>query len=368
MNQLPPDLQKIIIGHCSYDQIGELQNLCTLDSIFYLRHLDYIIGLDYNLVRELWNLPYSFGSLTPYQNYVRVLSYFGYIIPETSQFLSFQTCYKLSLERSNHKMIHHFANLLKIKSSTVRNNIRDSFCPIADLIRGKCEYIELQIVKEGQIPEISKNILSIYKGNLFFDLVVVAVIYNHHSILDQLIEKFDLKSTDLETARFIAYSATNNIEQLNKLYPQRLSGIIELTINWCIKEIVKINSQVKKSTVQWIASKILNLDGLIVFGLADINNLLLVEVLAILYNSKKDQIKDMEVYFYHSKTKYPLSLYIMGKILPEETLQEIEDMVGKVLGVKKIDKLCDLESLNIFTLLYPNHQLSEKIIQKFKYL
>lgn len=219
MNLVPGELVREVFSYVPYNQVHKyLPLIPNPDKGFYLRSLYNTIGFGKDLIGEIWELPDIIPIPTLYDRYVRVLSYFDYVVPGSERFLNDSRCYNAAVDNLDLESAIYFGSLLgwdaKKSKATFNREIGDvrKF-----LLNPKAQFKNAKIfreIKKGKIPELNdKNI---------DEALEIAAIFNQYEVIEQIVDKYQVPIPELEDEMLRAAVMTNNLKELKSLFPDKV--------------------------------------------------------------------------------------------------------------------------------------------------
>lgn len=220
MNLLPSDLQKTIGLYIPYDQTLKFCQLVQCDGQFYKTkeelEVPYVIDIKEN-----------FYTLTPYENYVRLLSYYFIILPGSEKFLSPTTCYHEAMRVHRYDIAKYFLQFidpLMVKLNKMTAEPEPNF--LYDLVTGK-----------HPMPKtVHETLLN-------------QIYYKKYNLIDE--EK--VTEEEMANALFTIYTLTGNLKNLKETFPQLPSN---RSIYYILDEVRQAIPEIKAEIYVWIVKNL----------------------------------------------------------------------------------------------------------------
>ena len=216
MDLLPQEVKNLIL---SYFSLSELKKVGYPDTpSFWLAKLNHELYARSEIIKEIWDIP---DSLTPRENYIKVLSYFYIIVPGSEQFIDPQICMMRAARLGDRALIKYFNKLTKENAIKVPK--------YGDILR--------KLVKGKAKPNLKKGIVP--KNPTQEDFVEL-VYLKKWKLAEGVAEKLNMTSEEIEKILIRIYILTDNLEELDKtdlsLLVSDFYDIINC-IRWAVPEI-----------------------------------------------------------------------------------------------------------------------------------
>lgn len=325
MNLLPSDLRKVIGRYIRSNDLGTYCQLIPNCEQFLIERAIIDLGLPKNLILEIWDTPEQLYNLTPYENYIRVSSYFGIVLPGPEKFLNLKFCYQLAVSNNAKETANYFGTLLHHEAKKIKSDLNNSFSREGKFYQkgyGKGPTAkEYDLVSHGQMPEA---IVPHSNPSL------VAVLFGQYDLAEQLVSQEAFPERFLENNLFIRYMVKGRLQELEQTFPE-LPPHISQHIVHILREIYQIEKNIKPEVLYWLAYKINPQVFLLTLHPWYLENPLVSKMFALVYylypEIVRTDLKNRPTYLFNL-TRLPIYFYVSCKLNPP-TPDGIKGQVGK---------------------------------------
>lgn len=220
MDLLPLDLLNVLADYLPYSVVPELE---PRSKSFYINNLLATLGPMPKFINMVWDYP-DFYPLSNKENFIRVLSWFGLIVPGSEKFLTIKKCYDLAIISQNVKVINYFGHLFNKSEDKIQKDIKKFHGPVANFILGvpdKWDKI-FEKVKKGQLD---RNQDPDPREQLF-----ISVYYGQTDLTEKIMYRYDFDISCLENDLLLTYIIKGNLKELKDTFstiPSYTENILE---------------------------------------------------------------------------------------------------------------------------------------------